>query len=59
MKICTIRNAVKANVGYMKDLKIQQYGTFYRSVGKTGHHNVHVMGILNRYDTTMYSSWES
>jgi hypothetical protein len=48
MRICTIRNAVRANVGDMKDLKIQQYGTFYTSAGKTGHHNVLVMGILNQ-----------
>jgi len=27
--------------------KIRQYGPFYTSVWKTGHHNVEVMGILN------------
>jgi hypothetical protein len=48
MRTCTIRNGVRANVGYTKDLKIRQYGTFYTSGGKTGHDNVLVMGILNQ-----------
>lgn len=69
MRNCTIRNVVRGNVGCMKDLKTRQYGTFYISVGKTGHQNdssweawtsklftTHTSNILQRYRIASHSS---